>query len=424
MHSQGIIDLDDVQEKMKDKERKRLLSKHRYKIFLDEKDNRWKTTVPDETKKNGRRLIAKRDRESLENALIDYYAKIEDDLYLSEQLYTLETLFPLWLKYKVTQTDASSYGKRILVDWNKFYKDTPIVKELISDLTYLKLHNWAHEIVRKHSLTKKQYYNMAVIMRQCLDYACEPELGIITENPFSRIKIKKTIFAPKPKPSNNSQVFLTEEQIMLCEEARRKFHEREWCITPLIILLNFQLGLRIGELVALKWSDIEGDYLHVQRMEQSTYELSNVGNEVIALPTGYAIVPHVKSDAGDRLVYINSHAKEILKTIQKICIKYDYHDEGYIYIKSRYKTRGTSRTLTKYLEDLCLSSGITNKSNHKIRKTKISAMFDHGININTIREQAGHEDERTSLNNYCFDQKGDKEKERLFEASANQIMVI
>ena len=65
-----------------------------------------------------------------------------------------------------------------------------------------------------------------------------------------------------------------------------------------------------------------------------------------------------------------------------------------------------------------------NKSNHKIRKTKISAMFDHGININTIREQAGHEDERTSLNNYCFDQKGDKDKERLFEASANQIMVI
>ena len=51
-------------------------------------------------------------------------------------------------------------------------------------------------------------------------------------------------------------------------------------------------------------------------------------------------------------------------------------------------------------------------------------MFDHGININTIREQAGHEDERTSLNNYRFDQKGDKDKERLFEASANQIMVI
>ena len=51
-------------------------------------------------------------------------------------------------------------------------------------------------------------------------------------------------------------------------------------------------------------------------------------------------------------------------------------------------------------------------------------MFDHGININTIREQAGHEDERTSLKNYCFDQNDDYEKERLLEASANKIMVI
>ena len=181
-----------MEEKMKYREKQRLLSKHKYKIFFDEKDNRWKTTVPDETKKNGRRLIAKRDRETLENALISYYAQIEDDLYLSENLYTLERLFPQWLSFKTSQTDASSYGKRILIDWNKYYKDTPIVKELISDLTYLKLHRWAHEMVKKHALTKKQYYNMSIIMRQCLDYACEPELGIITENPFSRIKIKKT----------------------------------------------------------------------------------------------------------------------------------------------------------------------------------------------------------------------------------------
>ena len=105
-------------------------------------------------------------------------------------------------------------------------------------------------------------------------------------------------------------------------------------------------------------------------------------------------------------------------------MKYGYYDDNFIFIKSRYKTRGTSRTLTKYLEDLCLSSGVTNKSNHKIRKTKISSMFDSGININTIREQAGHEDERTSLNNYCFDQNDDDIKKQLLEASANKIMVI
>lgn len=43
-----------------------------------------------------------------------------------------------------------------------------------------------------------------------------------------------------------------------------------------------------------------------------------------------------------------------------------------------------------------------NHSVHKIRKTYISALLDSGININEIRKQVGHEDERTTLHNYSF----------------------
>ena len=80
--------------------------------------------------------------------------------------------------------------------------------------------------------------------------------------------------------------------------------------------------------------------------------------------------------------------------------------------------------MTKYLEDLCDYAGVDNKSNHKIRKTYISSLFDSGVNINTIREQAGHEDEKTSLNNYCFDQKDVSEREKELEKAANKRMAI
>lgn len=43
----------------------------RYKIFQDV-DGRWRTTVPDSTKKNKRRSIAKSTLEKLENAMIDF----------------------------------------------------------------------------------------------------------------------------------------------------------------------------------------------------------------------------------------------------------------------------------------------------------------------------------------------------------------
>ena len=60
---------------------------------------------------------------------------------------------------------------------------------------------------------------------------------------------------------------------MLLKEACVKYENRPDCTTPLAILFNFQVGLRVGELVALKWSDISGNYLHVQRMEIATYEV-------------------------------------------------------------------------------------------------------------------------------------------------------
>lgn len=124
--------------------------------------------------------------------------------------------------------------------------------------------------------------------------------------------------------------------------------------------------------------------------------------------------------AGDREVYLNEEAQKILKEVRKVNMKYGYCDDNYIFLTSDRGKRSTSRTITKYLENLCIRSGIINKSNHKIRKTYISSLFDHGLNIDTIRRQAGHEDERTSLRNYCFDQHTNKEIERQLEGARNK----
>ena len=99
LQQQGMINLDDVRNKMKETERQRLLSQHKYKIFQD-KDGRWKTTLVDPSKKTGRRLIAKTHLHDLEDVIIASYSAVEDEKYIKENIYTLETIFPLWLKYK------------------------------------------------------------------------------------------------------------------------------------------------------------------------------------------------------------------------------------------------------------------------------------------------------------------------------------
>ncbi len=66
--------------------------------------------------------------------------------------------------------------------------------------------------------------------------------------------------------------------------------------TALAVVLNFSLGLRVGELVALKWKDLKGSYLHIRRMEQKQYEQLEGDKWHYHIE----VVAHTKSDAGYR----------------------------------------------------------------------------------------------------------------------------
>lgn len=66
---------------------------------------------------------------------------------------------------------------------------------------------------------------------------------------------------------------------------------------------------------------------------------------------------------------------------------------------------------------LCKKVGILERSPHKTRKTYISTSIDNGVNINFIQGQAGHENEKTTYESYCFNRSTrDETKEQLRRA--------
>ena len=209
-------------------------------------------------------------------------------------------------------------------------------------------------------------------------------------------------------------------QELLHQEALRCIKNNEAYLVPYLILLNFQIGLRVGELVAIKWSDIEGDSLHVQRMEQSMFE----GNCISMSRSGIAVTEHTKTLAGDRLVFLNESARNILTEIKRVSDKYALYDNDFVCVSSKTGMRLAAKTFNSCLSRMCHKCGIAVRGNHKIRKTRISTLFDSGININTIREQAGHADEKTTLNSYLFDQKDEETKRQQLETAVNKKMTI
>lgn len=117
----------------------------------------------------------------------------------------------------------------------------------------------------------------------------------------------------------------------------------------------------------------------------------------------------VKSSAGDRTIYLTEEARRIIKVILESNKENGFYDNDFLFIHDgkRINPRAVDTRIRKYCDHINISS----KSTHKIRKTYISSLLDGGININEIRKQVGHEDERTTLKNYCFNRKTSVENE-------------
>ena len=153
------------------------------------------------------------------------------------------------------------------------------------------------------------------------------------------------------------------------------------CDLPIItfinnnVKLNFLLGLRVGELVALKWDDVVDNKLHVVREEvrdQTTNSLQ--------------VVEHTKTNH-DRFVTLVPKAKAILELIE--------NQSEYIFMRDG--ARITARQINYVLEKYAERMGVSTKSSHKIRKTYASNLNAKGVPLDCIREELGHADASTTL---------------------------
>ncbi len=355
--------------------------------------------LPAPDKPKGRKPVTAGTREKLEQKIIAFYLAqetAEEENKTDKDAPTLKTLYPRWLKFKSLETTATTYIRRIDTDWKKYYLDDSIIDMDVRKFTKAMLKEWALLKIRSMDLTKHQYYNMAVIIRQCLDYAVDYE--ILKENPYSQFTVDGKLFRKVKKPEDSTQVFLKSERPLIEAEAWKEFEEKG-CTTALAIPLAFQIGVRLGELVTLKSSDISknGKYIHIQRMAQ---RLERQRPDGTWYPTKWIVVEHTKSSAGDRYIYLSKEARRIIKVILESNREHGFFYQDFLFVHGG--RRITHAMVNSRIGVYCDHINIQRKSSHKIRKSYISALLDGGLNINEVRKQAGHEDERTTLKNYCF----------------------
>jgi len=387
------MDIEDVANMMMKKELRLILAKHPYPISQGQ-DGRWRTYVKKED--GSRKQIARATEEKVHEALYDYYkseASVSDN--------TLEVLFPKWIKYKEDHGAAKTYLLRLEKDFKNHYSE--IAQIPVSKLTKLTLDNWACGVARNANRSKKQYDNITTIIRQLLDWAMDA--GLVQVNVFRQVKInKKVFFDNERKKPSETQVFTEKEVLQIYDCAMRDFLNGRCTVhklTPLAIMFMFLTGLRVGELCAIRYEDIDGNKLNVQRM--FCYET----NEIISHTKGYRQV---------RTVPLVSDAMKIIEQAEEYQKDNNLNVDGFVFSVNEKPLSYYS--VKKLLRRYCDEIGTFNKSSHKARKTFISTLFEKGVSISRICDVVGHNDTRTTFKHYCFDR---EDRDTLVEQFENAL---
>ena len=240
-------------------------------------------------------------------------------------------------------------------------------------------------------MDRHQYGNFSLILRQELNYAVD--LGIIDDNPFNHVTVvKQRVLREEKKKPDETQVFGSEELDRIYEQASEDFRRNRRTkhkLAPLGVMFLFQTGLRLGEVSALKFDDVKDDEIIVRRMVQ--------------WPRG-DILDSTKGTYGDRPVPLTPKAKALINIARHVHEEHGDPDAEYIFVTAGepiHVYQAIQRAFLQY----CRALDICERGPHKARKTYISQLLDAGVNINTVRSVAGHKDEKTTLNNYCYDRK-------------------
>ncbi|MFQ9515383.1 MAG: tyrosine-type recombinase/integrase [Eubacterium sp.] len=414
-----IIDIDTIKTKIEMNERNKFLKKHPYKIWKG-KDGNWHTYLPDE--KKGRISRKKATKARIEDCVIEYWKEHseENERKKAQEKMTLKKIFPIWIKQKQIHSKSSSSIKRILCDWNRFYvPQKQFINKPICEFTQLELDNWAHTMIKEYSMTKKMYYNMSTIVRQCFDLAASEELKCIPENTFRKFKVNSKLFAHQKKKTSCSQVYTLDEQIKLLEEMKNTFRRDPTNTVPLAVMLWFELGVRVAEICGMRFSDIEMNHVSIQRQVVVTYKFVD---DYTMKYDGFEIAEYTKSEESYRDIYLTNRAREIIDLVRGINDKNGENNEGYIFTRKHTFIR--AETIERTIERACKRADIPYKSGHKIRKTYISTLIDSGLNIDEIRRMVGHSDERTTYGNYCFNRLTDVQTQNAIENALDIEKVI
>ena len=213
----------------------------------------------------------------------------------------------------------------------------------------------------------------------------------------------KLVTLPKKEDNKEVKVLTKQEQEKFLEAI--KGHELE-----LLYIVALGTGLRIGEILGLKWSDIDfkNNELHVNRSLQKAaiYEDDKIVRYEVQETTpktknSLRTIP-VPQNIIKKLIAHKKEQNELILLLQE-----EYDNKNYVFCNKLGKPIEDKRP-GRNLKTILTSISIEPIKFHALRHTYATRLFEAGIPPKTVQHLMGHSDIETTMNIYTHVMKEQK----------------
>lgn len=325
-----------------------------------------------------RKTFSGKTRSEVNKKMKSYIADLEHGKVILNENINLQDWFIFWLEnYKVNNVKVGTIEMYYSL-YKNYIKDKSIGLIKLNKLKTSTLQVYYNQLINEQVTTVKRLKYLNNIIGSSLKQAILDEY--LLKNPCTNISFPKI-------EKNEIDIFTHEEQkqfIKSLEETEDRFKT----------LYKFALGtgLRRGEILALKWSDIDFEKKEVSVTKSLKYggknELSNIDKATFIIQTP-------KSESSIRKVPMPSNlVKElkeykILQAKEKLKNIIVYQDNGYVFAKEDGRPI-EGQYLQRYYKKALQNAGIKYRKFHITRHTYASRLIEKNVNLKVVQTLLGH----------------------------------
>lgn len=341
------------------------------------------------TKNKVTKYFYSKDKKSVEKQILEYSRKerFEKVVRIKFQDYVYTYL----ITFKYGHIKASSYDRLERI-YNNYIIDSNIGALPLSELTDIKVQQYINtlpELNISYSTAKKIYDMVRVVLM----YAYVKNDISVDIASIMRMPIKESF-----KEVKHIETYTHEEYDILYEyimtEYSIKRNQRSLRYAPLYLIL-FHTGLRVGELLALTWKDIDfkDNVIHISKSVSFVRNRTGDGNA-----KNISIITSVKTSAGVRDIPINKPCIELFKELGN---RYsDFGCDSEFVCCNMDGSFIKLRAFERQFQRICGRAGVEYKGIHAIRHTFASNLIEKGVFPKVVSELLGHTNVVFTLNRY------------------------